>query len=72
MTYKIELPLDGYRNWEVFRDTFSMSVMSPTRVSQHISSICPDIISTSYDPNKGIRTFEFESEQHYHWFLLTQ
>ena len=75
MTYKIQISRDEYQNWAgyVNFDTESTSPLSPfiRRFMEY-----PEITNVSdleIDTILGLhRTFEFISEQHYHWFLLQQ
>jgi hypothetical protein len=62
--YTIEIPLSVYHHW--IPDLGSMK-MSTT---EYFISTYPEIVSTQYHNGKDSREFVFESEEHYHWFLL--
>ena len=65
MTFKIDIPMVVYNSWHKPGTQFALYQMER----------CPEILSISdWELNyKGMyRTFEFESETHYHWFLLKQ
>jgi hypothetical protein len=68
MTFKIKIKNSAYHGWQSFnvwpRQAY-VTYHSCLRVNY------PEVISVS-DISRGHRTFEFESEQHYHWFLLQQ
>ena len=72
MTYKIDILLSVYKLWaSVYKQLAGLGSAFPRVMMERY----PEILSISeWDCGyNGIyRTFEFESETHYHWFLLKQ
>ena len=75
MTFKIDIPQKEYANWTIYRNW--TTVYEPF-IDWFVTN-SPDIISVSdleIEEHKlalGLhRQFEFQSEEHYHWFLLQQ
>ena len=66
--YGVMLAYDDYRHWQVYTEWEQLFVFS-IPFDRYVRSRYPEVI--------GIReyswmslTFEFESQSHYHWFLL--
>ena len=66
MTFKIEINTDVYFGWQSFNEWPGLETYH-----SFLRANYPGVISVS-EISRGYRTFEFESEQHYQWFLLQQ
>ena len=65
MTYKIDISTSDYKQWA------DPGLDLPKVIMQKY----PEIVWVSdwiVSKDRSYRTFEFESETHYHWFLLKQ
>ena len=60
MSYTIKIPITQYKNW---------TIPSEQRLEEYFNSI-PEVLESHFDWRTDTRDFTFESEQHYHWFLL--
>lgn len=72
MTYKIDINDRTYRNWYAYTLWHTTDSYRHSYV-QFLKETYPDILGISNGRvyNHGMyRTFEFQSEQHYHWFLM--
>ena len=65
--YTIEVPLSVYQHW--MPELGSIAWLKTPNTEYFISTY-PEIVSTQYHSGKDSREFVFESEEHYHWFLL--
>ena len=70
MTYRVNFEREVYVKWPEFRTTsFGRIGLVPWIGEMH-----PEIIDTEYTywygSNQRGWTFTFQSEEHYHWFLL--
>ena len=65
--YRVTLPYAVYGQWQVYSDYSSSNEIGfPLYVMERY----PEVLGIGYID--GSRTFDFESEDHYHWFLLQQ
>ena len=67
MTFKVKIKLDQYHAWNSWNAWVNNSFLSYSSYCVENYPGCISIISTI-----GGREFTFESEAHYHWFLLQQ
>ena len=68
MSYTIKINIDAYTKWAVFQNP-AMIFGSTRTLSEKLLEQYQELLATEYGRD-GYRIFTFESEQHYHWFLL--
>jgi len=68
--YSVEIQWLVYRNWPVYSDWCINGVGGSFML--YVRDRYPEILSMGdhIAADGGFRVFEFESEEHYHWFLL--
>ena len=67
MTFKIDVPFKTYAIWNCWGANPPNGVL----ISDATCVITP-VNSPTHGEVNWFRTFTFESEEHYHWFLLQQ
>ena len=73
MRFTITLHNLVYGEWESFKKwDREFGIQTWLQYSDFVKLAYPEVLSTKFDWQTTCRTFEFESEQHYHWFLLKQ
>ena len=64
MSYVVNKSIRGYRAWIPATIT-----LRTNEIDAYFMSF-PEVVSTRYIDETCHREFVFESEEHYHWFLL--
>ena len=70
MMYKIKITLSDYCIWKAYHTWSNTRNISP--FNEWVIVEYPELIEVEWDINGNDRIFTFETEEHYHWFLLQQ
>ena len=74
MTFYIDIELDEYKNWQMYK-SWQEDRDYEWLFTSYITQYCHDVLTAKIAKIPvayGKMSLEFESEEHYHWFLLQQ
>ena len=72
MSYTIKVEAMVYDGWACYQAWWTSGVTDPESFNDWVILHYPEILLVEWDNQTDDRLFTFESENHYHWFLLRQ
>ncbi len=70
---KMVVTVTAKSSWDIARDGYNCSLFGdypPGSFHRYLIDNYPEVKGGRYDPRTLDYIIEFESEEHYHWFLL--